>query len=36
MMTIPDEAQTGLGRVGKNFAFEGMGIQPDILTLSKL
>ena len=35
MMMILDEAQTGLGRVGKNFAFEGMGIKPDILTLSK-
>lgn len=35
MMMILDEAQTGLGRVGRNFAFEGMDIVPDILTLSK-
>ena len=35
MMMILDEAQTGLGRVGRNFAFEGMDMVPDILTLSK-
>ena len=35
MMMILDEAQTGLGRVGRNFAFEGTDIVPDILTLSK-
>ena len=35
MMMILDEAQTGLGRVGRNFAFEGTDIKPDILTLSK-
>ena len=35
MLMILDEAQTGLGRIGRNFAFEGTGIVPDILTLSK-
>ncbi len=32
---IFDEAQTALGRLGHNFAFERDGIQPDFLTLSK-
>ncbi len=31
MMMILDEAQTELGRVGRNFAFEGTDIKPDIL-----
>ncbi len=35
MLLILDEAQTGLGRVGSNFAFEQTGIVPDILNLSK-
>ena len=35
MKLILDEAQTGLGRTGSMFAFEGSGIQPDILTISK-
>ncbi|KAF7297267.1 Aminotransferase class-iii [Mycena indigotica] len=35
MLLIVDEAQTGVGRTGKNFAFEYDGIVPDILTLSK-
>jgi 2,2-dialkylglycine decarboxylase (pyruvate) len=35
MMLVLDEAQTGLGRTGSMFAFEGDGIVPDILTLSK-
>ncbi len=35
MVLIVDEAQTGLGRVGANFAFEQQGAAPDILTLSK-
>jgi 2,2-dialkylglycine decarboxylase (pyruvate) len=30
-----DEAQTGLGRLRSNFAFEQLGVVPDILTLSK-
>ena len=34
-LLIFDEAQTGLGRVGANFAFEIEGVTPDILTLSK-
>src|SRR3546814_11035201 len=35
MLLILDEAQTSLGRVGTNFAFERFGVVPDILTLSK-
>jgi 2,2-dialkylglycine decarboxylase (pyruvate) len=35
MLLILDEAQTALGRVGGNFAFEDHGVVPDILTLSK-
>ena len=35
MLLILDEAQTGLGRIGANFAFEQDGAVPDILTLSK-
>ena len=35
MLLILDEAQTAMGRVGANFAFEAHGVQPDILTLSK-
>ena len=35
MMLVLDEAQTGLGRTGRMFAFERDGVVPDILTLSK-
>src|SRR5258708_24908709 len=34
LLLVLDEAQTGLGRVGANFAFEQDGVVPDILTLS--
>ena len=35
MLLILDEAQTALGRLGANFAFEAEGVVPDVLTLSK-
>ncbi|MBI4782456.1 MAG: aspartate aminotransferase family protein [Oscillatoriophycideae cyanobacterium NC_groundwater_1537_Pr4_S-0.65um_50_18] len=35
MLLILDEAQTAFGRVGSYFAFEQIGVVPDILTLSK-
>lgn len=35
MLLILDEAQTAFGRTGTNFAFEQLGIVPDMLTLSK-
>jgi 2,2-dialkylglycine decarboxylase (pyruvate) len=35
LLLIIDEAQTGLGRLGANFAFEQEGVVPDIVTLSK-
>lgn len=35
MLLILDEAQTALGRLGSHFAFEQIGIVPDILTISK-
>lgn len=35
MLLIADEAQTGMGRTGKMFAFEHHDVVPDVLTLSK-
>ncbi len=35
MLLILDEAQTGMGRTGDNFAFEREGVVPDVLNLSK-
>ena len=35
MLLILDEAQTALGRLGANFAFEIFGADPDFLSLSK-
>jgi 2,2-dialkylglycine decarboxylase (pyruvate) len=35
MLLILDEAQTGVGRTGRMFAFERDGVVPDMLTLSK-
>ena len=34
-LIIFDEIQTGLGRTGKMFGFENIGIVPDIITLAK-
>lgn len=35
MLLIVDDIQVGCGRTGNFFSFEEMGIQPDIITLSK-
>ncbi|MBZ9935923.1 aspartate aminotransferase family protein [Mesorhizobium sp. BR1-1-16] len=35
LLLIMDEVQTGVGRIGKLFAYEWTGITPDILTLAK-
>lgn len=34
-LTIADEVQSGLGRTGRWFAFEHMGLKPDIVTVAK-
>jgi 2,2-dialkylglycine decarboxylase (pyruvate) len=35
MLLILDEAQTAFGRLGRDFAFQHFGVEPDVLTLSK-
>ncbi len=34
-LLVVDEIQTGIGRTGNFYAFEGYGIEPDIFTLAK-
>ena len=34
-LLIYDEAQTGLGKLGTMFAYQSVGVKPDIMTLSK-
>ena len=35
VLMIVDEVQTGIGRTGHMFAYQGTGIEPDIFTLAK-
>ena len=35
ILLIVDEVQTGIGRTGDMFAYQGTGIEPDIFTLAK-
>ena len=35
LLLMLDEVQTGMGRTGHWFAFQGMGVRPDVMTLAK-
>ena len=35
ILLIFDEVQSGMGRTGKMFAYQNLGVEPDLLTLAK-
>jgi acetylornithine/succinyldiaminopimelate/putrescine aminotransferase len=35
ILLVLDEVQTGIGRTGRMFAYQGAGIRPDVVTLAK-
>lgn len=35
ILLIADEVQTGIGRTGRMFAYQGYGVMPDVITLAK-
>ncbi|MFP4698061.1 MAG: aspartate aminotransferase family protein [Eubacteriales bacterium] len=35
IVLIFDEVQTGIGRTGQIFAYQGLGVKPDVITLAK-
>lgn len=35
LLLVVDEVQTGLGRTGRWFGFEHLGVQPDVVTMAK-